>query len=275
MVEAEHKVIKPETEPAAKVDGPIISIAMDQMPPVNRDLPVNLESVTPHTARTHPETIASLSEAIRQTDSRVKPGQVYDFLREGGIKVKKYDEVSTSKSGKRRRASRFYVLREDLPKITSAIQEYAKNETARKHMKKHPELYTPLFDVISNAGAHITSRRAALLLKGHEIEVAEDNSSRAFVSKKDISRIIHILQSMDTVTQATLDEHPELLSSLGGLIKESGIPTTPDKLAELLPYLDIEVKIDDAGSSKRYIVKAEDRTKIIEFLRGLGKELLA
>lgn len=259
----------PKMDPVGASAESIMSIVIDQIP-AKRTLPIDIESVTPRTARTHPDLIANLTEAIGLSVLSRMPGSVYPILTEAGIKVKKYEESA----GKNRRTSRFYVLRENLPQIVMILDKYAKEDETRKRMKKHPELYVPLFELIQDTKAHIASRRAVLLLKGHEIEVAEDTSLRPFVSRKDIPRIIDILQSMDVVTQDTLNEHPELLSSLGSAIKESGIPTTPDKLAELLPYFDIQVKIEEIGSSNRYLIRTEDKPRIIAFLQGLGKELL-
>lgn len=275
MAETERTITASRTAIEEGSLKPTISIVIDNNMPERAKQPsIDLDKVTPRTARMHPTLIATLGEAIRQAGTPSKPGLVYIFLKKQGINVGKYEEKYVTASGKRRKARRFYVLREDLQKIIPAVQAFTDIETARKRMEKSPKLYVPLFELIQDTGAHISSQGAALALRERHFEVATSRSSTQMVLKTDKSKISELLNSMDFLNPQTLEDHPELYPSLGNVIKESGIPVLPGEVAELLPYFKIAIRIVEGDSSKRYIVREQDRAKIIEFLRGLGKDLL-
>ena len=256
-------------KPGLTTDVPIMSIGIGE--PI-RAAQIDLEHINQHIADKHRDVIATLSETIIAAGSTFKPADAYPFLLQDGIRVGKHKGVSHSSSGEEKKSSRFYVFRGDFEKITSTLADL---EAARRRMEELPELYMPLFELIQDTGAHISSQGAAVALRERHLEVATSRSSTQMVLKTDRPEISELLSSMDFLNPETLLDHPELYPSLGNVIKESGVPVLPGEVAELLPYFKITVRIVEDDSSKRYIVREHDRQKILEFLKGLGRELLA
>lgn len=147
--------------------------------------------------------------------------------------------------------------------------------------KRHPELYPSLNSIILDANVYLSPRQAANLIQNRGFKVRiipEGSTARFFISAKDRLTVIILLRKhhllLENISRYTARTHPELYLSLASIIRESRTRVNSQEIAEILPYFDIKTRAFPVGSSSRYFVYSKDKSKIIAFLQGLGKELL-